>query len=412
MTPDGNDGLNAAHSRPAGYRPPSQRRGRGKGLVILAVAVVVLGVAVYMGIRDRATAEEALAKTTEESATPSVNTVHPTPGAPNETVVLPGSTQAFTDTPIYARTNGYLKKWYFDIGAKVKRGDLLAEIDTPEIDEQLRVARADLEIAQAHLKLAEITATRNEDLLKTRSVATQDRDNAVGAFMAAKATTASQEANVARLERLQSYEKVFAPFDGVITARNTDIGALIDAGANSVSRELFHLSSTDKLRVFVQLPEVYSRDAHTGDPATLTLDEYPGQTFKGTLVRTANAIDATTRTLLVEVDVNNGDDQLLPGSYAFVHLSLSRTVQSVTVPSNTLIFRKEGLRLAVIRDGHAKLVPVTIGRDYGDRVEIVSGLSTSETVILNPSDSLLDGATVAMATPQQQAQAQQAGPAK
>jgi RND family efflux transporter MFP subunit len=251
------------------------------------------------------------------------------------------------------------------------------------------------------MKLAEITANRNEELLKTRSVATQDRDNAVGAFMAAKATVAAQEANVARLERLQSYEKVYAPFDGVVTVRNTDIGALIDAGANAASRELFHLSSTDRLRVFVALPEIYSRDAHTGDPATLTLDEYPGEIFKGTLVRTANAIDPTTRTLLVEVDVDNSDERLLPGSYAFVHLSLKRSVPSVTVPSNTLIFRKEGLRVAVLKDGHARLVQVMIGRDYGDRVEILSGLATGDAVILNPSDSLLDGAAVHAAAAQQ-----------
>ncbi len=412
MTPHGNGSLDEVQERPAlhaQYRPP--KRGRsGMGLAILGVAIIVLGVGIYLGIRDRATAETALARTTEESAVPSVNTVHPTAGAPNETVVLPGSTQAFTDTPIYARANGYLKKWYFDIGAHVKRGDLLAEIEAPEIDEQLRVARADQATAEAHLKLAEITATRNEDLLKTRSVATQDRDNAVGAFMAAKATAASKEADVSRLERLQSYEKVYAPFDGVITVRNTDTGALIDAGANSISRELFHLSSTEKLRVFVQMPEIYSRDAHIGDAATLTLDEYPGESFKGTLVRTANAIDPISRTLLVEVDVENADNRMLPGSYAFVHFSLSRSVQSVTVPSNTLIFRKEGLRIAAVRDGHAKLIPITIGRDYGDRVEVLSGLQTTESVILNPSDSLLDGATITVAAAQPQQQ--QVGAAK
>lgn len=391
-------GAHGMQERP-GFRPP-RRRSR-MGLLVLVVALVILGVGIYMGIRSRATAETELARVTEESAVPSVATVNPSPGAPNETVVLPGSTQAFTDTPIYARTNGYLKKWYFDIGAHVKRGDLLAEIDTPEIDEQLRVARADVATAEANLKLAEITANRNEELLKTRSVATQDRDNAVGGYMAAKAIAASKEGDVARLERLQSYEKVYAPFDGVITVRNTDIGALIDAGATSISRELFHLSSTDKLRVFVALPEIYSRDAHTGDSATLTLDEFPGQTFKGTLVRTSNAIDPTQRTLLIEVDVDNADGELLPGSYAFVHLSFSHNVQSVTVPSNTLIFRKDGLQVALLKDGHAHMVKIHVGRDYGDRVEVLSGLQATDAVIVNPSDSLLDGAAVETGTAKQ-----------
>jgi RND family efflux transporter MFP subunit len=379
--------------------PQTPRRSR-LGPIVAALAVIVLIVGIYLGIRERVDAETHLARATEEAAVPTVNVVHPETGAPDEEIVLPGNTQAFIDTPIYARTNGYLLHWYFDIGAHVKEGDLLAEIDTPEVDEQLRQARADLITAQANMKLAGITAARNQDLLKTRSVSTQERDNAVGAYAADKAIFASKEAEVARLERLQSYEKVYAPYAGIITVRNTDIGALIDAGANAPSRELFHLSATDKLRVFVAVPEVYSRAARPGGKATVTLDEFPGETFQGSLVRTANAIDPSSRTLLVEIDIDNADGRLLPGAYAFVHLKLPKEVRSVTVPSNTLIFRKEGLRVAIVKQGVADLVPVKIGRDYGDKVEIVSGLQASDAVILDPSDSLIGGTSVRVGSQQ------------
>jgi len=396
MTPNGNGELDAVYddALPGGRPPPRKSR---RGLIIVVLAVVLVAAAVGNGIRGRIQSEHVLAQTTEASAVPSVNVVHPDAGAPNEELVLPGGTQAITDTPIYARTSGYLKRWTSDIGAHVKKGDLLAEIDTPEVDEQLRENRADLETAQATMRLAELTAKRNEDLLKTRSIATQERDNASGAYEAAKANVASKQANVARLERMQSYEKVYAPFDGIITARNTDIGALIDAGANSAARELFHLSAIDKIRVFVSVPEAYSREVHTGDKAKVTLDEFPGESFPGTLVRTANAIDPASRSLLVEIDVENADGRLLPGAYAFVHLSLKKTMTSVTVPSNVLIFRKDGLRVAVIHNGKATMVPVVIGRDYGDKVEVVSGLQTGDQVILDPSDSLIDGTTVQIA---------------
>jgi len=396
MTPNGNGELDAVYDNvlPGGRPPPRKSR---RGLIIAGLAVILVAAAVGNGIRGRVEAEHVLAQTTEASAVPSVNVTHPDAGAPNEELVLPGATQAITDTPIYARTSGYLKRWTSDIGAHVKKGDLLAEIDTPEVDEQLRENRADLETAQATMRLADLTAKRNEDLLKTRSIATQERDNASGAYEAARANVASKQANVARLERMQSYEKVYAPFDGIITARNTDIGALIDAGANSAARELFHLSAIDKIRVFVSVPEAYSRAVHTGDTAKVTLDEFPGEGFAGTLVRTANAIDPASRSLLVEIDVDNADGRLLPGAYAFVHLSLVKALQSMTVPSNVLIFRKDGLRVAVVRNGKAALVPITIGRDYGDKVEVVSGLQTGDQVILDPSDSLIDGTTVQIA---------------
>lgn len=382
-----------AQTRPAAEKPPSPPRAR-LGLAISTIIAIAAGFAIYENLQGRADAEVELTKETQDAAIPTVDTVHPQAGAPNQEVVLPGNTQAFTDTPIYARTNGYLKRWYFDIGAHVRKGDLLAEIDTPEIDQQLRQARADLGTTDANLKLAEITAERAENLLKTRSVSTQERDNAVGAYAALKATAQSKQADVARLEQLQSYEKVFAPFDGIVTARNIDIGALIDAGANSPSKELFHLAAIDKLRVYVAVPEAYSRASRPGAPATLTLEEFPGESFKGTLVRTANAIDPSSRTLLVEVDVDNPDGRLLPGAYAFVHLSLPQDAKSVTIPSDTLVFRKEGLRVAVVRNGHAELVPISVGRDYGATVEVVSGLQTGDSIIVNPSDSLVSGTAV------------------
>jgi RND family efflux transporter MFP subunit len=366
-------------------------------LWLAGLAILAVGGAIFARFVGRAHAEESLARATLEAAVPSVNVILPQAGAPNQEIVLPGYTQAFTDTPVYARTSGYLKIWRFDIGAHVKKGDLLAEIATPEVDQQLRQARADLSTAQANLQLAAITAERNENLLRTRSVSTQDRDNANGALAADKGIVQSNEGYVARLKQLQSYEKVYAPFDGIITARNTDIGALIDADANSPTKELFHLAAISTLRVYVAVPEVYSRAAQPGATANLTLDEFPGKTFHGTLVRNANSIDLSSRTLLLEVDVDNPAGRLLPGAYTFVHLSLPAATQSVTLPSNTLLFRKEGLRAAVVRNGDAQLVPITIGRDYGEKVEIVSGLQSTDQVILDPSDSLISGTAVHIA---------------
>jgi RND family efflux transporter MFP subunit len=366
-------------------------------LWLVGLPVLLVCAAIVARLAGRAHAEAVLARETSEAAVQSVNVIHPQTGAPNQEIALPGYTQAFIDTPVYARTSGYLKTWRFDIGTHVKKGDLLAEIETPEVDQQLRQARADLSTAQANLSLAVITATRNENLLKTRSVSMQDRDNAAGALAADKAIVQSNEGNVARLEQLQSYEKVLAPFDGIITARDTDIGALIDAGANSPSKELFHLAAIDRLRIYVSVPERYARAAQPGATANITLDEFPGETFQGTLVRNANAIDLASRTLLLEVDVENPAGRLLPGAYTFVHLTLPTAAQSVTLPSNALLFRQEGLQAAVVRNGHAQLVAVTIGRDYGEKVEILSGLQTSDAVIADPSDSLISGTAVHIA---------------
>ena len=367
-------------------------------LLLVAAVAVALGLGIYSGVRARSVADGTLKSATSEAAIAVVNVVSPQPNAAAQEVLLPGTTQAFTDAPIFARTNGYVKAWYFDIGAHVKQGQLLAVIETPEVDQQLQQARADLETAQANLRQAQITADRWQALLESDSVSKQETDVAVSALSAMKATVNSNAANVRRLEQLQGFQKIFAPFDGVITARNVDIGVLINAGSNTTSgRELFHMAAIHTLRVFVAVPEVYSRVARPGSTATLTLDEFPGRSFKGTLVRNANSIDPASRTLLVEVDVDNPRGELLPGAYVFVHLELPKQVASATIPANALLFRAEGLQVGVVRDGRAQLVPVTIGRDYGTTVEIVAGLQPTDQVIVAPSDSLTSGTPVRIA---------------
>jgi RND family efflux transporter MFP subunit len=368
-------------------------RRRHVALVGVGVVVGALALGIVSGIRARSAANTALRQTTEAAIT-TVRVVSPKASALTQEIRLPGTTQAFTDAPIFARTSGYVKAWHADIGAHVTQGQALAEIESPEVDQQLQQARADLETARANLRQAQITAERWEALLKTDSVSKQETDQAVSAFRAMKATVDSNAANVRRLEQLQGFEKIAAPFDGVITARNVDIGVLINAGANTAGRELFHMAAIQTLRVFVAIPEIYSRAARPGSTATLTLEEFPGRSFDGTLVRTANAIDLTSRTLLVEVDVDNPRGELLPGAYVFVHLKLPGQTAAVTVPASTLLFRAEGLQVAVVRNGQAQLVPVAIGRDDGQSVEIVSGLQPTDQVIVSPSDSLTSGTRV------------------
>ncbi|MFZ0632155.1 MAG: efflux RND transporter periplasmic adaptor subunit [Acidobacteriaceae bacterium] len=368
-----------------------------RGLIIAVVILAAVGFAIYNGIRSRAQAERTLAHQTALAAVPSVSVVYPTVGSASEEIALPGNTQAYIDTPIYARTSGYLKKWYFDIGAHVRKGQLLATIETPELDQQLDQARAQLKNAQANLQLAQITAARWQHLLLTNSVSRQETDQAVSGLASSQALVSSNEANVRRLQQLQSYENIYAPFDGVITQRNTDIGDLIQAGENSPPRELFHLSSISTLRVYIPVPELYSESVRTGEKVALTLDEYPDQKFTGTLVRNSDAIDPATRTLNVEVDVANPEGKLRPGAYVFVHLTVPPVSGAVTIPSNTLLFRSEGLRVGVVRNGRAQLVPITIGHDYGSSVEVVSGLKPTDAVILSPADSLENGQRVQIA---------------
>jgi RND family efflux transporter MFP subunit len=381
---------------PAENATPVKRRGKA-GVWVAIGAAVLLGGGIYTGIRNRVDAETALAKETEEASVPFVDVVHPLGRAPDQQLLLPGQTVAYSDAPIYARTSGYLKRWTADIGAHVKQGELLAQIEAPELDQQLRQARADLATAQTNAKLAGITAAREENLVKTQSVSVQVRDNAVSAYVADQTIVMSRQADEDRLEQLQSYENIYAPFDGVITARNTDVGHLINAGAGGPANELFHLTAIKVLRIYVAVPETDSPAMQVGLTPTVTLDEYPGQSFSGRLVRTDNAIDPTSRTLRVEVDVANADEKLLPGAYVFVHFTLPGRTQSVTVPSNTLLFRSEGLRVGVVHNGVADLVPITIGRDYGDKVEVLSGLGPEDQVIINPSDSLIGGTSVRIA---------------
>ncbi len=374
---------------------PAPRMIAGILLVVLLLAAA-LGVGIHSGIRTRVEATGTLARDNQQNAVPLVSVEHPQSIAPSQELVLPGNAQAFVSAPIYARTNGYLKHWYVDIGEHVKTGQLLAEIDSPEIDQQLAQARADLATAEANLRLARITADRYQNLLKSDSVAKQDVDEKIGDRDAKQAAADSAGANVKRLVDTQAFEKVLAPFDGVITARKTDIGNLIDSGANAAGKELFDLAATDKLRVYVNVPEVDSQAARPGVQVDLTLEEFPGRRFRGAVVRTADAIDPTSRTLLTEVDYDNSKGELLPGAYVQAHLRLPSGGVTVTVPVSALLFRAEGLRVGVFRAGRAELLPVTLGRDFGTSVEVVSGLHTNDWVIANPADSLTTGTPVRM----------------
>jgi RND family efflux transporter MFP subunit len=366
---------------------------RGPFLVAGVVALVLFAIAVIYGIRARAEHENQLQKSTDAAAIPTVNTTYPSGGAESQQLVLPGNVQAYIETPIHARTNGYLKKWYFDIGAHVRKGQLLATIETPEVDQQLQQSRAELERMQANANLAGVTSDRWQGLLAKHAVSQQEADQNKGNYIAAQAAVDASRANVRRLEELQGYEKITAPFDGTITARNTDIGDLIDAGTSN-PRELFHLAAVGKLRVYVAVPEIYANDVHDGDTATLTQDSNPGNVITGKVVRNSNAISSTTRTLNVEVDVDNASDRLRPGSYVFVNFKLPPGARAITIPSNTLLFRSEGLRVGVVRGNKAELRPVTIGHDYGSTVEITSGISARDQIILDPADSLTSGVEV------------------
>lgn len=374
-------------------RSPRQRVSPFTGILV-AILIVLLGVLIFRGIRARISAEASLKTETEKNAALFVETVHPTLSSPTQEIVLPGSIQAYTDSPIYARTSGYLKKWNYDIGAQVKKGDLLAEIESPEVDKQLAQVHADLQSAKASLELAESSAKRWQDLLKLDSVSKQETDEKLADLSVKKAAYNSIASNVHRLEDLQSFEKVYAPFDGVITARNTDIGVLINAGANGTSGELFRLAAIDRLRVFINVPQAFSQVSRPGTAVTLTLQERPGRTFSGKLVRTSSSLDAASRTLLTEIEVNNPRRELLPGSYASVHFPLPQQIKTLTIPVNTLLFRSEGPQLAVLRDGKAVLASIMIGRDFGNEMEVLGGVEQDDSIILDPPDSIVSGTQV------------------
>jgi RND family efflux transporter MFP subunit len=370
-----------------------RRFGRIAVLTALGVAAAV-GILTFVGIHSRSVAESALTSNTRENAIPSVDTVHPSLGAASSEVILPASVQGFIDSPVYARTSGYLLRWYADIGTHVKRGELLAEIQTPELDQQVQQAQSDLDTAQANYQLAEITAERWQKLLLKNAVSRQETDQATSDLNAHRAALSAQQANVRRLQQLQSFEKIYAPFDGVITARNTDIGDLIQAGENTTPQELFHLSAINRLRVFVPVPEVYQSVLKSVKKVDISADAYPRERFTGTIARNSDAIDPLSRTLRVEVDIDNPKALLLPGAYVFVHFPLPADFQSLTIPSNALLFRKEGLRVGVVRDGRVQLVPIGIGHDYGDTVEVTTGLTRTDQVVVDPSDSLVSGTPV------------------
>ena len=359
-------------------------------IVLIAVATVFL-----LGVWSRVKASTVLKAETAQVARPAVSVVSPKQTAPAQEIILPGNVQPFITSPIYARTNGYLRKWYFDIGAHVKQGQLLAVIETPEVDQQLQQSLSNLNTAKANLALAETTKNRYQGLLKDSAVSQQMVDNAVGSYNANKATVDANEANVKQFQAMQSFEKIYAPFDGVITARNTDIGDLINSGSSGgVKTDLFHIAQPGTLRVYVNVPEEYSQGVKTGMTADLSLAEFPGRKFQGKLVRTSDDINVTTRTLLIEIDVDNPAGTLLTGSYAEVHLAVPSQASTYLLPVNTLIFRSEGLRVGIVKDGKVVLTAVTPGHDFGNEIEIVSGLKPDDQVIINPPDSIVSGQEV------------------
>ncbi len=366
-----------------------------KSWLILAIAVIAVAGLLMSGIWSRVKARNTLNTETAQAAVPAVSVVSPQQTAPTDEIILPGNVQPFITSPIYSRTNGYLKKWYFDIGAHVKQGQLLALIETPEVDQQLQQARSNLLTAQANLELASITKTRYLGLLKSNAVSQQDADNAVGTYNANKAIVEADKAAVEQYSALVSFEKIYAPFDGVITARNTDIGDLINSGSGGgVKTDLFHIVQPGTLRVYVNVPEEYSQGIKVGMTADLNITEFPGRKFQGKLVRTANDINVTTRTLLVEIDVDNPTGTLLTGSYAEVHLAVPTQASTFLLPVNTLIFRAEGLHVATVQGGKVVLAAVTPGHDFGNQIEIVAGLKPSDQVIVNPPDSIVAGQQV------------------
>jgi RND family efflux transporter MFP subunit len=387
----------AAHSGHDEAAPEQERISGSKALAGVAIVLLVAAAFVGYGLWSRSRANTVLAERTTDLAAPSVIAVVPTQGAPTDSFVLPGNVTAFTDSPIYARTSGYLTKWSYDIGAWVKKGALLAEIATPELDQQLSQAENDLVTAEATANNARIQSERYTGLVQSNAVSRQDTDTFVNQAAATAAAVKSAQANVQRLKELQSFEKVYAPFDGVVTARNIDTGQLITEGSPN---ELFHLQATQTLRVYANLPQLYSGNVKRGSKIDLTFAEHPGKTFQGTLVRNADAIDPVSRTLLVEIDIDNRGGELLPGSLAQVHFKTPAAGSTFIVPAAALIFRREGLRVGIVVNGNiAHLVPVIIGEDDGATVQIVSGISAGDKVIQDPPDSLIEGEKVFVESP-------------
>ena len=399
------------HQPPTVQRPPEVPAAPPrKAMVLVGLVLLVLLVAGLFTLLGRLSHESALAKETEREAVPTVAVVHPVAETPDEDLVLPGSLLAYTESPIYARTNGYLVAWYKDIGSRVNKGDLLAKIDTPEVDQELSQSKAAREQIVAQMELAKISADRWQNLRKTDSVSAQEADQYWSQYKQSQANLAASDANVRRLEQLEGFKNVYAPFSGVLTRRNVDPGALINAGAGATGRELFDLARVDPLRVYTNVPQAYSPFIRVGSKAAVTLQEFPGQKFIGTVTRTAESIDPATRTLLTEVDVPNKDGKLFPGSFGEVHFAVGSGVNKVTVPVNAMLFRSQGAQVAVVgENGKVELRPINIGRDYGTTLEVLGGVATTDQIVVNPADSLENGQPVNVAQPapgQQPGQAQ------
>jgi RND family efflux transporter MFP subunit len=386
------------NSEPAGNipQPPKHQAQPAKKSGLFAIIVVaILMVAGGFALVRRFTERGALAKETERLAVPTVSVSKPSAEPAADELVLPAQLQPYVESAIYARTNGYLLRWTKDIGSQVKKGELLAEIDTPEIDQELSQAKAAQQQTVAQLQLAKSTAERWANLRKTDSVSQQEADQQSSAYTQAVANNAAAEANVRRLQQLESFKHIYAPISGVLTRRNTDVGALITAGSSGTGKELFDIAQVDPLRVFVSVPQANAGSMRAGLPAYIELSEHPGQKFSGKVVRTSDAIDPATRTLLTEIDVPNPQEHLLPGSYAEVHFAVPVQIARLSVPVNALLFRSEGPRVAVVgSDRKVHLKAINIGRDYGIKVEILGGLDPNDQIVVNPADSLEEGQEV------------------
>ena len=356
--------------------------------VLVAIAFGLLGA---RAIWDRSSHANALEVTANQNSQQYVTAVNPKAGSADKTVTLPGTLMGYTESPIYARSTGYIAHWYKDIGDTVKQGDLLASVDTPEVDRELNAAQALREQVKARLDLANISAKRWQTLRSDDAVSQQELDERQSALTQAQADVDAANAEVGRLQELERFKSIVAPFPGVITHRNIDVGALVDAGSEGAGKELFMLARNDILKTYVYVPEAYSQRVKNGDRVRVTLNELPGKNFYGTVVRTADAIDTVTRSMQIEVDLPNSDGVLKPGAYADVQLDLPST-GAVVIPANTLLFRAEGLRVAAIdADGKVHLKPVTVGEDYGTTLQIVQGVNATDRLVLNPPDSLEDG---------------------
>lgn len=393
---------NDAHPGHPSIEPPPERGAApaGRGKILIGAALLVLVTAGAVTLLDRNSQSDALAKETEAISVPTVAVVQPQTEAGNDELILPGNLQAFEESPIFARTNGYLLHWNKDIGSKIEKGELLASIDTPEVDQELSQARANREQVKSALGIAKISADRWANLRKSDSVSQQEADQEASNYQQAQSNLAAADANVRRLEQLESFKNVYAPFSGVLTRRNVDPGALINSGAGASGKELFDIARVDPLRVYVSVPQAYAPSIRVGMKATVTLQEFPGQKFSGTVARTADSIDPATRTLNTEVDVPNKDGKLLPGSFGQVHFATGTAVQRITIPVNAMLFRSEGPRVAVVdKNGKVNLRPIAIGRDFGATLEILGGINPSDQIIINPSDSLEEGQQVHVGKP-------------